>query len=88
MNYMDFLFYKYRDNVIMVTKFRQQICRDYGLDRDDANRLCNRIFDYQKEKYGDVLDGTFYEHTMEELKRINLLARTRRNNQKRYKERR
>lgn len=88
MNYSDFLFYKYRDNVIMVTKFRKQISIDYGLDRDDITRLVNRILDYQKEKYGDVLDGSFYEHTMEELERINLLARTRKHNLKKYKERR
>lgn len=88
MNYEDFLFYKYRDNVIMVTKFKQQINKDYGLDSDDTTRLINRIFDYQKSRYGDVLDGTIYEYTKEELNRIRLNAVARRHHNRKYRERR
>ena len=78
MNYGDFLFYKYRDNVIMVIQFRKEISRDYGLDRDDTTRLVNRILDYQKKTYGDVLDATFYELSKEAKERLRIRAVARR----------
>lgn len=78
MDYADFLYYKYRDNVIMVTKFREQIHRDYGLSKDDTTRLVNRIFDYQKQKYGDVLDATYYELSKEIKEKLRIRAVARR----------
>lgn len=78
MNYGEFLFYKYRDSVIMVTQFRKEISRDYGLDSDDITRLVNRILDYQKKIYGDVLDATFYELSKEAKERLRVRALARR----------
>ena len=74
MNYGDFLFYKCRDNIIMVTQFRKEISRDYGLNRDDSTRLVNRILDYQKKTYGDVLDATYYDLSKESKERLRIRA--------------
>lgn len=82
MDYSELLFYKYRDNVIMVTKFRKQISKDYGLSKDDTTRLVNRILDYQKKKYGDVLDAVYYELCREDYDKLRIRALARKYHRK------
>ena len=79
MDIEEFIFIRYRDNVIIVSDMLQKLYHDFGFMRDDSIKVINRIYDYQREKYGDILDmdrsKVFY--SMEELHKMNYNARIR-----------
>ena len=83
------LFEMYKDSIIFYKPFYKTIKKEYKLDSDTVISLINKIWDYQKKKYGDTLTGEAvgYE-TREELKRISIRERVRKNSLRRYRERR
>ena len=89
MDIEEFIFIRYRDNVILVSDFRSRMFKDFGLMKDDSIRVINRIFDYQRKEYGDILDTNSYQwYTKEELRKIGINAQSRRHRKKLYNERR
>lgn len=89
MDIEEFIFIRYRDNVILVSEFCSKMYKDFGLMKDDTIKVINRIFDYQRKEYGDILDCNYYvSHTKEELRQMSIKANQRRASLRRYKERR
>lgn len=89
MDIEEFIFIRYRDNVIIISDIVNKLYKDFGLMRDDIIRCINRIYDYQRKKYGDILDCNNYtEHSKEEKMYLSDKARQRRNAKRRYLERR
>lgn len=89
MDIEEFIFIRYRDNVIIVRELCNKLYKDFGLMRDDSIRCINRIYDYQRERYGDILDCNNYtDHSKEEKRDLSDKARQRRNAKRRYLERR
>lgn len=79
MDMEEFIFIRYKDNVIIVSDMCKKLYNDFGFLRDDSIRVINRIFDYQRNRYGDILDmdrtKTYY--SMEELHKMGYNARIR-----------
>lgn len=89
MDIEEFIYIRYRDNVILVSDFCTKMYKDFGLLKDDTIRVINRIFDYQRARYGDILDcNNFTEHTLEEKRQMSIKACQRRAAKRRYNERR
>lgn len=84
----EFIYLTYKDNVIKVKAFKEILKNTYHIIGDNATRIINRIFDYQKARYGDLLNNDNIWYTREELERIGIFARTRRHNKRVYQERR
>lgn len=89
MDIEEFIFIRYRDNVIIVRDMVDKLYNDFGLLKDDSIRVINRIFDYQRIRYGDILDCNDYvEHSIEEKRQMSIKACQRRAAKRRYRERR
>lgn len=89
MDIEEFIFIRYRDNVIIVRDMVDTLYNNFGLIKDDSIRIINRIFDYQRSRYGDILDcDTYTDHSKEEKIYLSDKARYRRNAKRRYRERR
>ena len=86
MNIEEFVFNTYKKQVVYYTKFKKKMIEQYKMNEDQIKRLANRIWDYQKEKYGDVLDLQFESKNKEEYQKLSMTARARKNNKKRYRE--
>lgn len=83
------LFEMYKDSIIYYKPFEKRIKKDYGLDTDTIKRLVNKMWDYQKNKYGETLTGEAVGfETREELLKRSIKERVRKNSLKRYRERR
>lgn len=89
MDIEEFIFIRYRDNVIIVSDMVSKLYNDFGLIKDDSIRVINRIFDYQRSRYGDILDcNNYVEHSIEEKRQLSIKACQRRTAKRRYRERR
>ena len=89
MDIEEFIFIRYRDNVIIVRDMVNKLYNDFGLLRDDSIRVINRIFDYQRSRYGDILDCNMdVDHSLEEKRALSIKACQRRAAKRRYRERR
>lgn len=89
MDIEEFIFIRYRDNIIVVKDFTSKMYKDFGLMKDDTIRIINRIFNYQRVKYGDILDcNNYMAHSKEELIKMSFNANQRRAALRRYRERR
>lgn len=68
---IEVLFVKYRDTILNDQK-SYEIKRRYKLSSDNYAILNNKIIEYQKNKYGDILYNTGYEfYNQEELAEIS-----------------
>ena len=68
---INYLYLKYRDYILNDTR-KFELKRNYKLSSDDYAILCNKITDYQMNKYGDILYYTGYEfYNKEELDKIS-----------------
>lgn len=79
MDIKEIIFKAYKDKPIISKKFRAAIRKDYKLTDDDIRDIFIKINNYQIKKYGcklDKEDSTIY--SKQEILRINLNARTRR----------
>lgn len=89
MDIEEFIFIRYRDNIITVKDMVDKLYNDFGLMKDDSIRVINRIFDYQRSRYGDILDCNMYvDHSIEEKRQLSIKACQRRAAKRRYRERR
>lgn len=76
---VEYLYRKYRDTILNDQR-GYEIKKKYNLDSDNYAILNNKIIEYQKNRYGDVLYYTGYEfYNREELDKISLNY-----NQRRY----
>ena len=68
---LEYLYLKYRDYILNDTR-KFELKKKYKLSSDNYAILCNKITNYQKEKYGDILYYTGYEfYDREELDKIS-----------------
>ena len=68
---INYLYLKYRDYILNDTR-KFELKRNYKLSSYDYAILCNKITDYQMNKYGDILYYTGYEfYNKEELDKIS-----------------
>ena len=79
MDIKEIIFKAYKDKPVMSKKFREAMRRDYKLTDDDIRNLYIKINNYQVKKYGCRLEKEDVTiHSKQEMLRINLNARTRR----------
>lgn len=79
MDIEEFIFNRYKDNVIIFKDMVNKLYNDFDLIKDDSIRVINRIYDYQRSKYGDVLDcNNYIGHSIEELRQMSSRASHRR----------
>ena len=89
MDIEEFIFNRYKDNVIIFKDMVNKLYNDFGLIKDDSIRVINRIFDYQRSRYGDILEcNNYVEHSIEEKRQMSIKACQRRAAKRRYRERR
>ena len=68
---LEILYRRYRDYILNDTR-KFELKRKYKLSSDNYAILCNKITEYQKNKYGDILYYTGYEfYNKEELDKIS-----------------
>ena len=68
---LEILYRRYRDYILNDTR-KFELKRKYKLSSDNYAILCNKIVEYQKNKYGDILYYTGYEfYNKEELDKIS-----------------
>lgn len=88
MNLEEFLYLRYRDNVINIREFKNLLLKNYNIIGDPAIRIINRIFDYQRNCFGSVLNNDIVWYTREELEHMRINANVRKNKARLLKERR
>lgn len=82
---LEYLYLKYRDYILNDTR-KFELKKKYKLSSDNYAILCNKITNYQKEKYGDILYYTGYEfYDREELDKISHRSAQRRRDRKNRK---
>ena len=84
----EFIYLLYRDSVVKIRDFKVILKNRHHIIGDAATKLINRIFDYQKKIYGDLLNNDNVWYTREELEHIRIKAVARRHKKREYQERR
>ena len=85
----EFIFEMYKDNVMIITKFKILLKDKYNIIGDNAINIVNRILDYQRLTYGDALEqtGLYIPLTLEEKLKVSEKARQRRYYNRSYERR-
>lgn len=83
MDTKEFIFNKYKDEVVVSKTFRKEIKEKYSLSDKEISNLYVRINNYQVKTYGERLN-TFEYTTPEENERANHNASVRRYKKRNY----
>ena len=85
----EFIFEMYKDNVMIIKRFKILLKDKYNIVGDKAINIVNRILDYQRLRYGDALEqtGIYIPLSLEEKLKVAEKARQRRYYNKSYERR-